>query len=237
MSLVTGSARGLGAQLARRLAAGGDQLAIHYRSSAAAAQSLAGEITEAGGRAEIFQADLASSAEARSLVAAVANHFGRLDRLVYNVGPFLTTPFTALSDQEWDAILNTNVKSAWAAAIEAEPWLRQSPGGGHIIHIAANSAYVRTHSIYGLAKAALIHLTEALAVEMGPDITVNCVAPGMIEGSEPDAAVRSLVMDRTPLRRLVTASEIAEVCALLCSPAFSSVTGRTIVMDGGRWLR
>jgi NAD(P)-dependent dehydrogenase (short-subunit alcohol dehydrogenase family) len=91
--------------------------------------------------------------------------------------------------------------------------------------------------VYGLAKAALVHLTEALAVELAPHITVNCIAPGMIEGSEPDEKTRDLVVGRTPLQRLVRPEEIARMCAAVCSPTFDSVTGRTLVMDGGRWLR
>ena len=237
VALVTGSARGLGTALALRLSEYGADIAIHYRSSRTAADEVASRIRSAGLRAETFQADMCHASQARKLVREVAETFGQLDHLVYNVGPFLTTPFTTLAEPQWDEIIDANLKSAWATAAEAAPCLRRS-GHGHIIHIAANSAFIHTHSVYGLAKAGLIHLTESLAVELGPHISVNAIAPGLVEGTEPDAALRALVLERTPTRRLVTPSEIAEMCALICSsPAFASVTGRTIVMDGGRWLR
>lgn len=236
VALVTGSARGLGSVLARELAAEGADVAIHYRHSEAEAASVAQDIRSTGRRAEIFQADLAHTSQARSLVRHVTDTFGGLDCLVYNVGPFLTVPFLALSESQWDLILDTNLKAAWIMAVEAASELRRT-GSGRIIHIGANSALVRTHSVYGLAKAALVHLTESLAVELGPDVTVNCIAPGMIEGSEPDEATRQAVLSRTPTGTLVTAAEIARMCALLCHPDSGSITGRTIVMDGGRWLR
>ncbi|HET6386204.1 MAG TPA: SDR family oxidoreductase [Armatimonadota bacterium] len=236
VSLVTGSARGIGAHIVRRLAVCGADVAVHYRSSKLQAMDIAREIRQTGRRAEVFQADLNETSQARRLIQEVSETFGRLDHLIYSAGPFLVKPFGLLTDAEWDSILNSNLKSAWAAEIAAAPWLRRS-GQGRIVNIAANSAYVRTHSIYGLAKAALIHLTEALAVELGPHVTVNCIAPGMVDGSAPDEVTEQTVLERTPLRRLVTAPEIAEMCALICGPAFASVTGRTIVMDGGRWIR
>jgi NAD(P)-dependent dehydrogenase (short-subunit alcohol dehydrogenase family) len=235
-ALVTGSARGLGAAIAHRLAVCGADIALHYRSSKEECEALAVKIRSMGRRCIALQADLDHAAQGRLLVREAAAALGRMDHLVYNVGPFLTRPFLDLSEAEWDSIMNANLKSAWATAAEAWPWLRES-GQGHVVMIAANSAYIRTHPVYGMAKAALIHLSEALAVEMGPQAAVNCIAPGMVEGSQPDEATGRLVLDRTPLKRLVTAEEIAEMCAIICSPAFRSVTGRTIVMDGGRWLR
>ncbi|MDQ2732625.1 MAG: SDR family oxidoreductase [Armatimonadota bacterium] len=236
VALVTGSARGLGSTLAREFAADGADVAVHYRHSETEAANVAQQIRIAGRRAETFRADLAHTDEARALVRQVVETFGQLDCLVYNVGPFLTEPFLSLSETDWDFILNTNLKAAWVMAVEAAPALRRT-GSGRIIHIGANSALVRTHSVYGLAKAALVHLTESLAVELGPHVTVNCIAPGMIEGSEPDEATRQAVLSRTPTGKLVTAEEIAKMCVSLCHPDSGSITGRTIVMDGGRWLR
>jgi NAD(P)-dependent dehydrogenase (short-subunit alcohol dehydrogenase family) len=111
-------------------------------------------------------------------------------------------------------------------------------GWGRVVNVSAGSAYIRNHSIYGLAKEALIFLTEELALELGPEITVNAVAPGQIEESaadiaELDPSFVGRAVEHTPIKRLATRREVADMVALLCSPAFDVVTGVTIPMDGG----
>src|SRR3990172_7001327 len=112
----------------------------------------------------------------------------------------------------------------------------RAAGGGRIVNLGATSAYVRSHSVYGLAKAALLHLTESLAVELAPAITVNAVVPSQIASARTDTlpAYKQAAIAATPLGRLVTEPEIGRMVGLLCSPAFDFVTGRAIVMDGGR---
>jgi NAD(P)-dependent dehydrogenase (short-subunit alcohol dehydrogenase family) len=125
--------------------------------------------------------------------------------------------------------------------------LRREPAGsvahgparlGSDRELGATSAFVRSHSVYGLAKAALLHLTESLALELAPTITVNAVVPSQIASARTDRmpAYKAAAIKGTPLGRLVTEGEIARMVALLCSPAFDFVTGHTIVMDGGRTL-
>jgi NAD(P)-dependent dehydrogenase (short-subunit alcohol dehydrogenase family) len=111
-------------------------------------------------------------------------------------------------------------------------------GWGRVVNVSAGSAYLRNHSIYGLAKAAVLHLTEALALEAGPGVTVNAVAPGQIDESAPDvSAIDPTFVERavarTPAGRLVTRAEVAEAVALLCSPAFAMLTGAVLPLDGG----
>jgi NAD(P)-dependent dehydrogenase (short-subunit alcohol dehydrogenase family) len=109
---------------------------------------------------------------------------------------------------------------------------------GRIINLGATSALVRTHSVYGLAKAALLHLTESLALELAPAVTVNAVVPSQIASARTDRmpAYKAAAIEGTPLGRLVTEQEIARMVALMCGPDFDFVTGHSIVMDGGRTL-
>ncbi len=111
-------------------------------------------------------------------------------------------------------------------------------GWGRIVNVGATSAFVRSHSVYGLAKAALLHLTESLALELAPAVTVNAVVPSQIASARTDGmpAYKAAAIGATPLGRLVTEAEIARMVALLCSADFDFVTGRAIVMDGGRTL-
>jgi NAD(P)-dependent dehydrogenase (short-subunit alcohol dehydrogenase family) len=111
-------------------------------------------------------------------------------------------------------------------------------GGGYIINIAATDIFHRSHSIYGLAKAGVVHLTEAMALELAPEVRVNALAPDLIADNEDmpsDDFVKQAIAG-TPLQKLVTRAEIAEMACLLCTPVFNSVTGQTIVMDGGRTI-
>jgi NAD(P)-dependent dehydrogenase (short-subunit alcohol dehydrogenase family) len=235
--LVTGGSRGLGAEIARTMARHGARVAVNYRRSDEAARQLCREIEAAGGEATPFPADVTEEGEVDRLVGAVWEMLGPLDALVNNAGPYVDTPFLDLSAADFDQILAANVRSTFLVTRAAGRRMKER-GQGHVINIAATDAFHRSHSVYGLAKAGVIYLTEALALELAPGVRVNAVAPDLIadnEGMEP-AFVRSAVA-ATPLGRLVNRSEIAELVSLLCgSPAFDSMTGQTLVLDGGRSL-
>lgn len=237
VALVTGASSGTGAEIARALARAGARVAVHYRSSRAGAEAVAGAVRAAGGEATVFAADVARSAEVRRLVGAVGDRLGPIAVLVNNAGPFADTPFATLGEADWDYILDANLKAAWLTAQLAAPDMARL-GWGRIVNLGATSAFVRSHSVYGLAKAALLHLTESLAVELAPTVTVNAVVPSQIASARTDRmpAYKSAAIAATPLGRLVTEAEIARMVVLLCSPAFDFVTGRAIVLDGGRTL-
>lgn len=237
-ALVTGSSRNLGAEIARELTRRGARVAITYRTSAAAAADLVEELRGIGdvGHAA-FPADLSTGAGARRLASDVLEHLGRVDVLVNNAGPFSMTPFVELPEHEWDEVWNTNVKAAYLLTQALAPAMRDG-GWGRIVNISAGSAYIRNHSVYTLAKQALITLTEELALELGPEITVNAVAPGQIAESAADIAdfdptFVERATDRTPVGRLVTRPEVARIVGELCGPLFDMVTGATIPIDGG----
>lgn len=235
VALVTGASSGSGVDIARSLAGHGARVAVHYRSGRAGATEVVAAIRASGGEAEAFQADVAVSGDIRRLVDDVEKRFGPVGVLVNNAGPFADTAFRTLAEGDWDYVMNANLKSVFLASQRVLPGMERQ-GWGRIVNLGATSALVRSHSVYGLAKAALLHLTESMAVEFAPHVTVNAVVPSQIASARTDRmpAYKAAAIAATPLKRLVTQSEIARMVVLVCSPAFDVVTGRAIVMDGGR---
>jgi NAD(P)-dependent dehydrogenase (short-subunit alcohol dehydrogenase family) len=235
VALVTGASAGSGVDIARELARCGARVAVHYRSARAGADAVVADIRTAGGEAEAFQADVAVSEDVRRLVAEVESALGPPGVLVNNAGPFADTAFRTLSERDWDYVMSANLKSVFLASQRVLPGMEKA-GWGRIVNLGATSGFVRSHSVYGLAKAALLHLTESLAVEFAPHVTVNAVVPSQIASERTDRmpAYKAAAIAATPLRRLVTQPEIARMVALVCSPAFDFVTGRAIILDGGR---
>jgi NAD(P)-dependent dehydrogenase (short-subunit alcohol dehydrogenase family) len=236
-AIVTGSSSGAGAAIARELARHGARVAVHCRRSMDDAELVANQIRELGGDACAFMADLGRSEELRVLVAKVEARMGTISVLVNNAGPFADAPFGLLTEGTWDEVMAVNLKAPYLLAQLVAPGMARL-AWGRIINIGATSAYVRTHSVYGLAKAALLHLTESLALEFAPTICVNAVVPSQIASSRTDRmpVYKEVAIKATPLGRLVTEDEIARMVALLCAPEFDFVTGRAIIMDGGRTL-
>jgi len=230
LALVTGSSSGAGVEIATALARRGARVAVHYRTSRAAAEMVARAIGDGGGEAAAFQADIARADDVRRLIEEVGERLGPISILVNNAGPFCDTPFTMLAEPDWDYVMDANLKSVYVAAQQVAPEMARL-GWGRIVNVGATSGLVRSHGVYGLAKAALLSLTESLA-------TVNAVVPSQIAGPRTDRmpAYRAAAIVATPLGRLVTPGEIAQMVVLLCSPAFDFVTGRAIVMDGGRTI-
>lgn len=237
VALVTGSSSGSGVDIAQTLARRGARVAVHYRNARAEAEAVVRSIADAGGEAHAFQADVAQSADVRRLVREVEERLGPVSVLVNNAGPYGDTPLRRLSEADWDYVVDANVKSVFLASQLVAPGM-DALGWGRIVNIGATSAFVRTHSVYGIAKAALLHLTETLAIELAPAITVNAVVPSQIASPRTDKmpVYKAAAIAGTPLRRLVTQKEIADMVALVCSPAFDFVTGRAIILDGGRSL-
>jgi NAD(P)-dependent dehydrogenase (short-subunit alcohol dehydrogenase family) len=221
--------------IARALAAEGARVAVHYRSDRAAAEALASAIRAAGGVAEAFGADVARTEEVRRLMAEAELRLGALGIVVNNAGPFNDTAFSELAEADWDYVMNANLKAVYLTSQLAAPGMRRA-GWGRIVNIGATSGLVRSHGVYGLAKAALLPLTQALALELAPAVTVNAVVPSQIASARTDrmAAYKAAAIAGTPLGRLVTQAEIGQMVVRLCSPEFDFVTGQAIVMDGGR---
>jgi NAD(P)-dependent dehydrogenase (short-subunit alcohol dehydrogenase family) len=243
VALVTGAARNLPAVVAAEFAAAGASVAINDVANQDQAKGLAASIRAKGGRASVFMADVADRAQLAHLVAEVENKLGTVDILVNGAGPFAMDPFPELPEADWDRVMDANLKAVYMLAGLVAPGMR-AKGWGRIINISAGSADLRNHSIYGLAKWGIRHLTESLALELGPEITVNAISPGQIAESAPDISeFDPTFVERaiawTPVGRLVTRLEIAQMMVLMCSPMFDIITGETLRMDGGwgipRW--
>jgi NAD(P)-dependent dehydrogenase (short-subunit alcohol dehydrogenase family) len=238
-ALVTGGSRNLGAAISLALAERGADVAVNYRSGRTEAEALVARMAEHGGAHAAVAGDCSTPSGAATLVAdARAALGGRpVQVLVDNYGPFSMTPFAEMPDEEFRRIWEATIAAAHAAVRAVVPGMRKA-GWGRIVNVSAGSAYLRNHSIYSLAKAALVTFTEALAVELGPEITVNCVTPGQIaESAEDIAEFDPSFVDRaiaaTPIGRLVTRAEVAAIVAELCGPLFDGVSGATIPIDGG----
>ncbi len=236
--LVTGAARRVGAEIARSLHAAGACVAIHYRSSAAEATALAAALNaERPGSTETFAADLRDMAALPRLVEAVVARFGRLDALVNNASSFYATKVGAVDTAAWDDLIGSNLKAPLFLAQAAAAHLLRS--GGCIVNITDIHAErpLKGYPLYCAAKAGLLGLTRALALELGPQVRVNAVAPGPIEWPQgtddfPPAA-RTDIIEHTLLKRIGAPSDIARTVKFLVFDA-PYVTGQVINVDGGR---
>jgi 3-oxoacyl-[acyl-carrier protein] reductase len=241
-ALITGAATGIGRAAAVALAAAGYDVAINYSRSEAAARETAAQAQSKGAKTLLHQCDVSDDASVRKMLAAVEKEFGRLDALVNNAGitsNVKPSDFDGMTAEEWDRVFAVNVRGMFQVTRAAAPMLK-----------AARGSVVNTASIVGLrpgpqplpyaaSKAAVVSLTKLLALNLAPDVRVNAVAPGWMEGDW----MQRMLGDRyddlmarraksTPLRRCATAEDVAEVIVnLITSNRF--VNGEIIVIDGG----
>jgi len=233
IALVTGAGKRVGGAIALALAREGADVAVNYNRTASGAEQTAAEISALGRRSVAIQADVTRRQEVEQLFAAVESQFGRLDILVNNAGAFFHAPFEQLTDEQWDGILATNLKSQFLCAQAAVPLMKRQ-GRGRIINISSLGGLLAwpgyTH--YCVSKAGSVMLTRCLARALAPEILVNSVAPGTIqfEGDPPDEDY----IRRVPLLRTGTGDDIAQAVLYLATADF--VTGQVIIVDGGRSL-
>ena len=241
-ALVTGAASGIGRAVALALARAGYGVAINYSRSDAAAKGVADEVRKSGVKALLARCDVADEGAVRAMLKTIGEEFGRLDVLVNNAGTtaqWKPKDLESLSLDDWDRVFAVNVRGLFQVTRAAVPLLRASKG-----------CIVNTASIVGLrpgpqplpyaaSKAAVVNLTKTLAYNLGPDIRVNAVAPGWMEGDWMERMLKDKYEDlmgkrakATPLKRCVTAEDVAEtMMSLVQSNRF--VTGEVIVIDGG----
>lgn len=238
VALITGSAKRIGAAIARALHAAGYDLALHYRHSQAAAQALADELEAARtGSTRLLRADLAEFDRLPELIAHTVGHYGRLDALVNNASDFHPTPVGSTTPAQWDALFASNARAPYFLAQAAAPHLAATQGAiVNLIDIYAERPLPQ-HSVYCMAKAALLMATKSLALELGPAVRVNAVAPGAILWPEDDSntAAQQAMLARTPLARTGTPEEVADAARWLLQDA-RYCTGQVIRVDGGRML-
>ncbi|MBN8473670.1 pteridine reductase [Sulfuritalea sp.] len=239
--LVTGAARRVGAEIARALHEAGARVAIHYRASAAEANELAARLN--GSRADsalTFAADLLDTAALPPLVDSVVQRFGRLDALVNNASSFFATKVGAVDTAAWDDLIGSNLKAPLFLSQAAAPHLERS--AGCIVNITDIHAErpLKGYPLYCAAKAGLLGLSRALALELGPRVRVNAVAPGPIEWPQNDhdfpPATRAAIIEHTLLKRVGSPADIARTVKFLVFDA-PYITGQVINVDGGRTAR
>lgn len=233
-ALVTGGARRIGRAIALALAKEGADVGITYRESAERAAETVCELQALGIRAVALHAELREPESIRAAVARVAAEFGRIDILVNNAGRFETAALEDISVEQWDAMFETNTRGPFLAAQAALPHLKAARG--RIINIGSLGGLHPwpTHAHYCTSKAALHMLTRTMSKAFAPEISVNCVAPGMIVNGEPSAEYEHFAR-KTPMRRNGSPNEVAEaVMFFVTGPHF--ITGQILGVDGGLGL-
>jgi 3-oxoacyl-[acyl-carrier protein] reductase len=238
VAVVTGSSRGLGRAIAVKLASLGAKVVVNYYSNSDGANETLRLIQDAGGEAIVMQADVSVFAEAQKLVQTAIDHFGRLDILVNNAGTTRDTLLVRMSEEDWDVVLDTNLKGVFSCCQAAQrTMLRQRYG--RIVNISSIAGLVGNagQTNYTASKAGMIGFSKALAKEVGSrNITVNVVAPGYIPTDlsstiPPDLLAKG--MEIMPLGRPGTPEDIANAVAFLASEEGNYITGQVLAVDGG----
>jgi 2-deoxy-D-gluconate 3-dehydrogenase len=242
VALITGASYGVGAAAALALARDGFDLALTATREQNLAATLAG-VAGLGRQAVAVELDLRAQASIEAAAAKALGRFGRIDVLVNNAGANLRRKAVDVAREEWDGLMAINLTGTFFLTQQIGRHLiaRQAPG--RVITIASAHALVGAaeRSAYGISKAALLQMTRMLAIEWAPHgITVNAAAPGRLDTPSPsragtgsDKAYMEAMLKRIPLHRLATAEEVAGAVSFLAGPAAASITGQTIVMDGG----
>ena len=241
VALVTGGGTGLGKEVALQLAARGCHVAVNYSRSESDAAETVREIGALGRKAIAVKADVSSSAEVTAMVDRVVSELGGLHVLVNNAGMTVFVPFPdleGLKEEDWDRIQAVNTKGMWLCSKAAAPHMKKA-GGGRIVSTTSVSGVRAGGSsmAYAVSKAGMQMLSRCLAIALAPDITVNTVAPGLMEtrwsaGWGPEALER--MANEAPLKRHPTLKDIAAGVVFLCEN--DSMTGQTLVIDSGRLM-
>ena len=238
VALVTGATRGIGRAIALKFAENGANIAFTYLSSASAAESLVAEIEALGGRAIAYASNASDFEGAHKVVEQVLAEFGQIDILVNNAGQSKDGLMMRMSEEQWDSIINTNLKSAFNFTHAVTPAMARRRAGSvinmsSVVGVGGNAGQAN----YAASKAGLIGLTKSMAKEMGArGIRTNCIAPGFIATDMTDKlndATKEAIISSVSLGRMGTADEIAKVALFLASDMASYITGEVITVSGG----
>ena len=238
-AIVTGGTRGIGKAIVLELARRGAHVAFNYSKSADEAKALKAEVESLGVQALAAQCDVANTAAAAEFVGQVKEAFGTVDYLVNNAGITRDQLILRMKEEDWNAVIDTNLKGAWNFSKAVLRPMMKNENGGSILNISSVSGVVGMlgQSNYSASKAGMIGLTKALAKEVASrNITVNALAPGMIETEmtqDMNAEFREKILASIPLARLGSVQEIADIACFLLSDSARYITGQVIQADGG----
>lgn len=238
VAVVTGSSRGIGRAIALKLASAGARLVVNYRADEPAALEVVEQIKAGGGEAIAVQADVSQVAEAEALIEATKKAFGRVDILVNNAGTTRDTLLMRMTEEEWDLVINTNLKGTFNC-IKAVSRQMMRQRYGRIVNITsvAGIAGNAGQANYASAKAGIIGLTKTVAKELGSrGITCNAVAPGLVPTDLTASLPQNLcdlAIERTPLGRIGSPDDMAAAVAFLASDDANFITGQVLAVDGG----
>jgi 3-oxoacyl-[acyl-carrier protein] reductase len=241
VAIVTGATRGIGRAIAVQLATDGFNIVVNYRGDEEPAKALVDELQSHDVEARAIRADITNADEVAGLIEGTIAAFGKLDVLINNAGITRDMLLMRMSEEDWDAVLTTNLKGAFLCSKAAiRPMIRQRSGSivnlTSVIGLVGNAGQAN----YAAAKAGLVGFTKSLAKEVGSrGITVNAVAPGFIETRLTDVLsdeIKELSIKQIPLGRFGTPEDVAEAVSFLISPAARYITGHTLSVDGGLFM-
>ncbi len=241
VALVTGGSRGIGRSIVLALAGAGAKVVINYQHNTSSAEETLNEVKNAGGEGFLYRADITVLDQCENMIKATLDHFGRIDILVNNAGVRRDNLLALLKEDDWDVVVDTNMKGVFNCCKAALRPLLKQKSGGRIINVASVAGLVGNsgQSNYSAAKAGVIAFTKSLAKEIGRrGITVNAIAPGFIETDMTDDLPDNLKEEakkRIALGNFGTPEDVAEVVLFLASGA-NYVTGTVISIDGGLTL-
>ena len=234
--LVTGASKGIGKAIARRLANDGFDIVVHYHSDRTGAEETANQVNKAGQQARLMQFDACDRDSARQAIESDIDEHGAYYGVINNAGVSRDNAFPAMSDEDWDSVIETNLDSFYNVIKPCVMPMVRARQGGRIITISSVSGVIgnRGQVNYSAAKAGVIGASKALALELGKrKITVNCVAPGFIETDMTTDVELEHIMKLIPLRRAGEPGEVAGIVSYLMSDEAGYVTRQTICIDGG----
>ena len=241
--MVTGASKGIGADIVRMYASEGAKIALNYFKSEEQAKAISQEIKESGGKCLLVKADVSKTTDVKRMVSKTVGKYGRIDILVNNAGILIANDFLDSTDEDWDRVVDVNMKGTYLCCREVAP-IMLTQKRGKIINISSVSALAQPSALkfvdYVSSKAGVIGMTRALAVRLGPQITVNAICPGTIETeilSFMPTETKQRMADETFLKSLGKPKYVAQAATFLASADADWITGEVLTVASGRGMR